>query len=84
VALKAAADRNGGNRAAGTAGYDASAVYVADQLQAAGYRPQIQRFDATLRRVNCHLHLPALCAALQAEIAGAVTRACEDREVEAA
>jgi putative transposase len=36
------------------------------------------------RRVNGHLHLPALRAALQAEVAGAVTRPCEDQEVEAA
>ena len=31
------------------------------------------------RRVNGHLHLPALRAALQAEVAGAVTRPCEDQ-----
>jgi L-lactate dehydrogenase (cytochrome) len=37
-----------------------------------------------INRVNGHLHLPALRAALQAEIAGAVTRPCEDQEVEAA
>ena len=36
------------------------------------------------RRVNGHLHLPALRAALQAEVAGVVTRPCEDQEVEAA
>ena len=36
------------------------------------------------RRVNGHLHLPALRAALQAEVAGAVTQPCEDQEVEAA
>jgi hypothetical protein len=36
------------------------------------------------RRVNDHLYLPALGAALQAEAAGAVTGPCEDQEVEAA
>jgi Zn-dependent M28 family amino/carboxypeptidase len=46
AALQDVADRNGGNRAAGTAGYDASVQYVARQLRQAGYRPQVQRFDA--------------------------------------
>ena len=36
------------------------------------------------RRVNGYLHLPALRAALQAEVAGAVPPTCEGREVEAA
>ena len=37
------------------------------------------------RRVNGHLHLPALRAALQAEVARTVTGPCEDhKEVEAA
>jgi len=36
------------------------------------------------RRVNGHLHLPALRAALQAEVAEAGTRRCEDQEVNAA
>jgi Zn-dependent M28 family amino/carboxypeptidase len=35
--LQAIADANGGNRAAGTAGYDASAEYVAAELEKAGY-----------------------------------------------
>jgi Zn-dependent M28 family amino/carboxypeptidase len=46
AALQAAADRHGGNRAAGTPGYDASVDYVVGQLRAAGYRPQVQRFQA--------------------------------------
>lgn len=49
-ALQAAADRNGGNRAAGTEGYEASVGYVAGQLRQAGYRPEVQRFDATTAR----------------------------------
>jgi putative transposase len=36
------------------------------------------------RRVNGHLHLPALRAMLQAEVAGTVTRPCNDQEMEAA
>jgi putative transposase len=33
------------------------------------------------RRVNGYLHLPALRAALEAEVASTVTGSCEDREV---
>lgn len=40
--LQAIADANGGNRAAGTKGHDASATYVADQLRAAGYDVTLQ------------------------------------------
>jgi putative transposase len=36
------------------------------------------------RRVNGHLHLPALRAALEAEVGATVTRTREDQEVEAA
>jgi len=46
AALQAVADRHGGNRAAGTSGYDASVDYVVSQLRAAGYTPQVQRFQA--------------------------------------
>lgn len=35
---------NGGNRAAGTPGYDRSAEYVADQLRAAGYTVRFEDF----------------------------------------
>ncbi len=38
VALQAIADHNGGNRAAGTKGYDLSAAYVALRLGLAGYK----------------------------------------------
>jgi Zn-dependent M28 family amino/carboxypeptidase len=37
AALEGIADANGGMRASGTAGYDASVGYVSDQLRAAGY-----------------------------------------------
>jgi Zn-dependent M28 family amino/carboxypeptidase len=47
-ALQAVADRHGGNRLAGTAGYDASARYVASRLRAAGYSVRLQEFDFPL------------------------------------
>lgn len=43
-ALQKIADEEGGNRAAGTSGYEASARYVEDQLRAAGYSPVRQVF----------------------------------------
>ena len=39
------ADEHGGNRAAGTPGYDASADYVADRLRQAGYEVEVQSFE---------------------------------------
>jgi Zn-dependent M28 family amino/carboxypeptidase len=39
------AEENGGNRAAGTPGYDASAEYVADTLRDAGYEVTVQQFE---------------------------------------
>ena len=44
-ALQGIADANGGNRSAGTAGYDESAAYVESQLRDAGYEVQVQEFD---------------------------------------
>ena len=44
-AFQAIADANGGTRASGTPGYDASAQYVFDQLAAAGYSPVFQEFE---------------------------------------
>ena len=38
-ALQAIADVNGGSRLAGAAGHDASAAYVKQRLEAAGYEP---------------------------------------------
>lgn len=43
--LQAIADANEGNRASGSAGYDGSADYVADLLEAAGYEVERQTFD---------------------------------------
>jgi Zn-dependent M28 family amino/carboxypeptidase len=44
-AFQAIADANGGIRASGTPGYDASADYVAEQMEVAGYDVTIQPFD---------------------------------------
>jgi hypothetical protein len=47
AALQAIADANGGIRATGTPGYDASVAYVADTLAAAGYEVELDPFDFT-------------------------------------
>ena len=39
------ANNNGGTRASGTAGYDASAAYVAQKLKSAGYKVTMQEFE---------------------------------------
>ena len=44
------ANANGGNRASGFPGYDASAQYVVDQLEGAGYDATVQVFDFVLFR----------------------------------
>ncbi|GAA1802061.1 M28 family metallopeptidase [Agromyces neolithicus] len=44
-ALQAIADANGGNRAAGLPGYEASVDYVVDTLEAAGWNVSIDMFD---------------------------------------
>jgi len=44
-AFQRIADRHGGTRASGTPGYDASADYVARQLERAGYEVTRQEFD---------------------------------------
>ena len=43
-ALQQIANLNGGTRASGTPGYDASAAYVAERLRRAGYRVRVQEF----------------------------------------
>jgi hypothetical protein len=45
AAFQAVAPANGGDRLAGTAGYDESADHVFDRLVAAGYSPVRQQFD---------------------------------------
>jgi Zn-dependent M28 family amino/carboxypeptidase len=47
AALQRIADENGGTRASGTPGYDASVEYVTEQLRHAGYEPQLQRVRYT-------------------------------------
>ena len=44
TALQRIADRNGGNRATGSPGYDASARYVATRMRRAGYAVRLQEF----------------------------------------
>jgi len=44
-ALQDIAEANGGNRAAGTPGYDRSADYVAEKLRAAGYSVRFEEFE---------------------------------------
>ncbi len=47
AALQAAADANGGNRAAGTQGYTDSVAYVVDTLEAAGWNVELDEFPFT-------------------------------------
>jgi Zn-dependent M28 family amino/carboxypeptidase len=47
AALQHIADVNGGTRASGTPGYNASVDYVVEQLRQAGYEPQLQRVRYT-------------------------------------
>ncbi len=47
AAFQAAADDNGGTRAAGTPGYAASVDYVVDTLEAAGYDVELDPFEFT-------------------------------------
>jgi len=44
-ALQKIADRNGGNRAAGTPGHEKSAAYIEKQLKRAGYKTERQPFS---------------------------------------
>ena len=48
AAFQAIADANGGNRAAGTSGYDASVDYVIDRLEDAGWSVSTHEFDFTV------------------------------------
>jgi hypothetical protein len=44
-ALQSIANANGGTRASGTPGFDASAAYVSQRLKKAGYKVKQQTFD---------------------------------------
>ncbi|WP_235564760.1 M20/M25/M40 family metallo-hydrolase [Modestobacter sp. Leaf380] len=54
-ALQSIADANGGNRALGTPGYEASAAYIETTLRAAGYAPERQYFDVSEQDVTSTL-----------------------------
>lgn len=45
AALQAIADTNGGERASGSPGFDASAAYVQGLLESAGYNVEVQSFE---------------------------------------
>ncbi len=53
--LQHIADDNDGDRAAGLPGYGASVDYVVDQLEHAGYTPQVQEFPFTYAEENSAL-----------------------------
>jgi Zn-dependent M28 family amino/carboxypeptidase len=54
-ALQEIADENGGDRAAGRPGYRASVDYVVDQLEDAGYDPEVQEFTFDYFEENSEL-----------------------------
>ena len=58
AAFQTIANANGGNRAAGTPGYDASVDYVTDKLEAAGWSVDIHLFDFTVSQ-PIQQHTPA-------------------------
>jgi len=51
-ALQTIADANSGNRAIGTPGYEASGAYIEGVLEAAGYTPVRQDFQATTQAID--------------------------------
>jgi Zn-dependent M28 family amino/carboxypeptidase len=51
-ALQAISDANGGNRAAGTPGYENSGQYIESVLTAAGYDTERQVFEATTQTID--------------------------------
>ena len=52
------ADANGGTRVSGTSGYDASAAYVKEKLEAAGYK--VTNRDSPTRSSKSSRRLPSL------------------------
>ena len=54
-AFQEIADENGGNRASGLPGYRASVDYVVEQLEAAGYDPEVQEFTFDYFEENSEL-----------------------------
>ena len=60
IALQRIADRNGGTRASGTAGHEASTVYVHDKLAAAGWNVSYQEFPFPFFQDNAPAELERL------------------------
>ena len=61
AAFQAIANANGGNRAAGTPGYDASVDYVIETLEAAGWSVDTHQFDFTVAQpIQQHTPTPAV------------------------
>jgi Zn-dependent M28 family amino/carboxypeptidase len=70
VALQQIADENGGTRASGTPGYDASVGYVVEQLREAGYEPRLHRFRYTDSRELAPAELDQLSPDAATYVAG--------------
>jgi hypothetical protein len=60
AAFQAIADANGGNRAAGLPGYEASVEYVVERLEAAGWNVTLDEFRSPSSRLRpCNSSLPS-------------------------
>jgi Zn-dependent M28 family amino/carboxypeptidase len=64
-ALQRIADANGGERAAGTTGYDASVAYVAKELKRSGWRVQTQQVPMAAWREDAPARLVVAGAVLE-------------------
>lgn len=60
IALQRIAEQNGGTRASGTRGFDASATYVHDKLDAAGWDVEYQEFEFAFFQENAPAELDRL------------------------
>jgi Zn-dependent M28 family amino/carboxypeptidase len=65
AAFQAAADANGGVRAAGTPGYDATVDYVVETLEAAGYDVELDPFDFTFQALGVLTQLSPFTASYE-------------------
>ena len=73
AALQAIATANGGNRAAGTSGYDASVDYVVKKLTAAGWDVSIDLFDFTVAQ-PVQQHTPTVATHPTGGVTGSALR----------
>ncbi len=71
AAFQAIANANGGNRAAGTSGYDASVEYVVERLEAAGYDPTLDQFTYGVLRINSPAQLSSVSPTARTYVEGA-------------